>query len=156
MILDPKTSRKIFELARDQQDELEEVEDDDEEEAQENAKFTLPRTQKAEDEDDDDLEEYGDEEYEEVEEIVRPPVTIRVLLDRDPSPAGSGRRRPQDIRCAAPRKCGRTTDISRHHLRKNRQCRSRKDNRHPKDPPRSVTMSYHCHSSLTRIFLNRP
>lgn len=113
MILDPKTSRKIFELARDQQDELEEVEDDEEDEAQENAKFTLPRTQKVQDEDeDDDLEEYDDEEYEEVEEIVRPPSTIRVSLDRDPSLAGSGRRRPQDIGCAAPRKCGRATDTS--------------------------------------------
>ena len=82
MILDPKTSRKIFELARGQQEELEDGdEDEDEDETQESAKFTLPRTQNI-DEDDDDLEEYGDEEYEEVEEIVRTLPFMLVSLDR--------------------------------------------------------------------------
>ena len=74
MILDPKTSRKIFELAKDQQEEVgtwEEDEDEDEDEAG-RPSFTVPRAQENEDEDeDDDLDRYDQDDYEEeVEEIV--------------------------------------------------------------------------------------
>lgn len=74
MILDPKTSRKIFELAKDQQEEVgvwEDVEDEEEEEAR-RSNLTVPRTQADEDEDEgDDLERYDQDDYEEeVEEIV--------------------------------------------------------------------------------------
>lgn len=74
MILDPKTSRKIFELAKDQQEEVgvwEDDEDEDEEEAG-RPSFTVPRIQEVDDEDDeDDLDRYDQDDYEEeVEEIV--------------------------------------------------------------------------------------
>ena len=55
-ILDPKTSRRIFELARDQQDELDPPEDEEDEEVIEDD-FTRPRTRDLEqlvDDDDDD------------------------------------------------------------------------------------------------------
>jgi hypothetical protein len=69
-ILDPKTSRKIFELARDQQEELEEAAEEDEAEEQGKPSFTVARTQQFE-EDEDDLGEYEENDIEEVEEIVR-------------------------------------------------------------------------------------
>ena len=66
-ILDPKTSRRIFELAKDQQDELE-GSDDDEDDMQDEPQNLQPRTPVAFDEDDDagfdDAEDAGD-----VEEI---------------------------------------------------------------------------------------
>ncbi|KAF8974715.1 cell adhesion protein byn-1 [Flammula alnicola] len=68
VILDPKTSRRIFELARDQQDELEMPEDDDvmEEEAEERMQgLSKPRTQTRFDDDEDE----GDKEFETGEEI---------------------------------------------------------------------------------------
>lgn len=68
--MDPKTSRKIFELAKDQQDELDEVEDEEEEEDT-RASFTKPRDRILQDEDDDDWSEYDEDAEEEVEEIVR-------------------------------------------------------------------------------------
>lgn len=68
--MDPKTSRRIFELARDQQNELEEPEDDEDEEFENQTAFTLPRSQNL-DEDDDDLADFnGSDVEEEVEEIV--------------------------------------------------------------------------------------
>ena len=70
VILDPKTSRKIFELAKDQQEELDDFEDEEEEEDEgDNKNFIVPRTQTADDDDEDDLGDSDDEEYE-VEEIV--------------------------------------------------------------------------------------
>lgn len=78
MILDPKTSKKIFELARDQQEEVGTWEDDEEEEEEtERPSFTVPRTQVFDDdEEDDDLERYDQDDYEEeVEEIV----SVRLL-----------------------------------------------------------------------------
>lgn len=60
-ILDPKTSRRIFELARDQQDELDPPEAEDDEEVIEND-FTRPRTRDLEQLDDDDDDE-GEEEH---------------------------------------------------------------------------------------------
>ena len=73
-ILDPKTSRRIFELARDQQDELgpPDAEDDDEDVIEND--FTRPRTRDLElvDEEDEEEEKFlgfsGDEER----ELVRP------------------------------------------------------------------------------------
>lgn len=71
--MDPKTSRRIFELARDQQQELE-VPDEEDEEFDNQTAFTIPRSQNA-DEDDDDLEGYeGSDVEEEVEEIVSSPL----------------------------------------------------------------------------------
>jgi hypothetical protein len=60
-ILDPKTSRRIFELARDQQDELDPPEAEEDEEVIEND-FTRPRTRDLEQLDDDDDDE-GEEEH---------------------------------------------------------------------------------------------
>ncbi|KAH7888090.1 Bystin-domain-containing protein [Phlebopus sp. FC_14] len=56
VILDPKTSRKIFELARDQQDELEMPDDLAGEESDVDARRLQPRTAPDEDESDDDAE----------------------------------------------------------------------------------------------------
>lgn len=73
MILDPKTSRRIFELARDQQEELGEWDDEEQDDADDEGRpnFSVPRAQNFEDEDEDDLERYEQDDYEEeVEEIV--------------------------------------------------------------------------------------
>ncbi|KAJ7725111.1 Bystin-domain-containing protein [Mycena metata] len=64
-ILDPKTSKRIFELARDQQDELEMV-DDEEDASRRPSALTRPQR---DDEDEDEDSEFGDVEDEEVEEI---------------------------------------------------------------------------------------
>ncbi|GJE84754.1 cell adhesion protein byn-1 [Phanerochaete sordida] len=90
-ILDPKTSRKIFELARDQQEELEESEEEDEEEEESKPTFTLARAQQNQDDDDDDLaedEEYEEEEEEEIEVDEGDLRTLDALL-----PANAGERR---------------------------------------------------------------
>lgn len=82
--MDPKTSRRIFELARDQQDELE-MADEEEEDAQPSAS-TRPRL---DDDDDDDDSELGDVEDEDVEEIFvsyhfsRKDVSLMVLQEID-------------------------------------------------------------------------
>ncbi|KAJ7087239.1 Bystin-domain-containing protein [Mycena belliarum] len=65
VILDPKTSRRIFELAKDQQDEMEMA--DQEEDAQPGA-LTRPRFHDDED-DESELEDVEDEEVEEIFEI---------------------------------------------------------------------------------------
>jgi hypothetical protein len=54
-ILDPKTSRRIFELARDQQDELDPPAEEDEDVIEND--FTRPRTRDLEQLDDDDDDE---------------------------------------------------------------------------------------------------
>ncbi|KAF9535014.1 Bystin-domain-containing protein [Crepidotus variabilis] len=65
-ILDPKTSRRIFELAKDQQDELQMPEDEElSEEDEEEAAMSRPRTQAAFDEEE---EEGGSEDGAELEE----------------------------------------------------------------------------------------
>ena len=61
-ILDPKTSRRIFELARDQQDELDPPDADEDEEVIEDD-FTRPRTRDLEQLDDDDDDEGEDEQF---------------------------------------------------------------------------------------------
>lgn len=67
-ILDPKTSRRIFELARDQQEELDEKDLDDEDEDTQ-LDLSAPRGPSLDDDDDDlDLDRYED--VEEIEEIV--------------------------------------------------------------------------------------
>ncbi|KAJ7929175.1 Bystin-domain-containing protein [Mycena leptocephala] len=63
-ILDPKTSKRIFELARDQQDELQML-DDDEEDTRPSI-LTRPRD---DDDNDSELEDVEDEEIEEIFEI---------------------------------------------------------------------------------------
>lgn len=70
MILDPKTSRRIFELARDQQEELEEKELDDEDDAEDAQGLSVPRGAAPEDDDDLDLDRYENSDAEEIEEIV--------------------------------------------------------------------------------------
>lgn len=72
VILDPKTSRKIFELAKDQQEELNEDGDEDEDGVDETDRlnFSVPRTTTHDDEGQDDLGEYDEDEEEEIEEIV--------------------------------------------------------------------------------------
>jgi hypothetical protein len=60
-ILDPKTSRRIFELARDQQDELDPPEDEEDEEVIEDD-FTRPRTRDLEQLVDDDDDDEGEDE----------------------------------------------------------------------------------------------
>ena len=84
VILDPKTSRKIFELARDQQEELEEDEEDEDEEEQSKPSFTTARTQEGDEVEEDDLGEEEEYEEEEVEEIVRPELIphFTLLIDR--------------------------------------------------------------------------
>lgn len=68
--MDPKTSRRIFELARDQQDELGEKDLDDEDE-DDQQDLSVPRAMMPADDDDlDDLDEYDDKHIEEIEEIV--------------------------------------------------------------------------------------
>ena len=61
-ILDPKTSRRIFELARDQQDELDPPDAEEDEDVIEDD-FTRPRTRDLEQLDDDDDDEGGDEQF---------------------------------------------------------------------------------------------
>ena len=61
-ILDPKTSRRIFELARDQQDELDPPDAEEDEEVIEDD-FTRPRTRDLEQLDDDDDDEGEDEQF---------------------------------------------------------------------------------------------
>ncbi|KAL0949800.1 hypothetical protein HGRIS_009837 [Hohenbuehelia grisea] len=70
IILDPKTSQRIFQLARDQQDELEMPDDDAEDETEAGGPSTMARPRMpAFDEDEEDNQD-GDDEYpEEVEEI---------------------------------------------------------------------------------------
>ncbi|EPT03099.1 hypothetical protein FOMPIDRAFT_1047090 [Fomitopsis schrenkii] len=95
VILDPKTSRKIFELAKDQQEEVgvwEDVEDEEEEEAR-RSNLTVPRTQADEDEDEgDDLERYDQDDYEEeVEEIEVDEGDLKTLDALLPANAGERR-----------------------------------------------------------------
>lgn len=85
--MDPKTSRKIFELAKDQQDEFEMPEDQVE---AENSAFSAPRVPDPEEEEEE--EDVGGENYEEIEEELvrtRPPalhtkiITICQEIDAD-------------------------------------------------------------------------
>jgi essential nuclear protein 1 len=61
-ILDPKTSKRIFELARDQQDELDPPEAEEDEDVIEDD-FTRPRTRDLEQLDDDDDDEGEEEQF---------------------------------------------------------------------------------------------
>ena len=78
-ILDPKTSRRIFELARDQQEEFDEKDLDDEDEDESRPSLAVPR-ELPEDDDDFDLDRYEDNE-EEIEEIVSKPPRLLTLSD---------------------------------------------------------------------------
>ncbi|KAF9451994.1 Bystin-domain-containing protein [Macrolepiota fuliginosa MF-IS2] len=93
VILDPKTSRKIFELARDQQDELEMPDDQEEpsdEDGNNNTTFTQLRSHFVdEDEEEDDMNYDDTQEVEEEFEIDEEDLhTLGALL-----PANSGERR---------------------------------------------------------------
>jgi essential nuclear protein 1 len=68
--LDSKTSTRIFELARDQQEELEEPEDDDEEDDAQPA-FNAPRMNLGEDDDDEEMDDDNEFELDAEEELVR-------------------------------------------------------------------------------------
>ena len=62
VILDPKTSRRIFELARDQQDELEMPEDEEVPEDEDEEVLSKPRMQaRFNDDDDEDHSENGED-----------------------------------------------------------------------------------------------
>jgi essential nuclear protein 1 len=72
VILDAKTSKRIFELAKEQQDEFEVPDDYDDVAVERRAALSRPRAQKMDidDDDDDDDEDLEDvEEVEDVEEI---------------------------------------------------------------------------------------
>ncbi|KAI0939048.1 hypothetical protein AcV5_000570 [Taiwanofungus camphoratus] len=91
-ILDPKISRRIFELARDQQEELGEWGDEDVAEPEDKLEFSIPRTQDLEDEDEDDLERFEHEDYlEEVEEIEVDEGDLQTLDALLPANAGERR-----------------------------------------------------------------
>ncbi|KAJ7762818.1 Bystin-domain-containing protein [Mycena maculata] len=68
VILDPKTSKRIFELARNQQDELQ-MADEEEEEDESMQAATMKRPRLDDDDDDSELEELEDEDVEEIFEI---------------------------------------------------------------------------------------
>ncbi|KAI0829358.1 cell adhesion protein byn-1 [Trametes gibbosa] len=89
-ILDPKTSRRIFELARDQQEELDEKEFDDDEEDHAQPSFSTARGPASDDEDDLDLDRYEDEE-EEVEEVEIDEDDMKALDALLPANAGERR-----------------------------------------------------------------
>jgi len=93
VILDPKTSRKIFELAKDQQEEVGAWEDDEEDEEEaERPSFTVPRTQDVDEDDEDDLDRYEQDEYEEeVEEIEVDEGDLKTLDALLPANAGERR-----------------------------------------------------------------
>jgi essential nuclear protein 1 len=82
--IDPKTSRKIFELARDQQVELGVLDEDEseDEEEEDGPKHRIPRVISGEvDEDEEEVEEYEVEEYEvdAEDEFVRPLEVTQML-----------------------------------------------------------------------------
>jgi essential nuclear protein 1 len=76
VILDPKTSRRIFKLARDQQDELEMP--DDEVEVEHTA-FSIPRPQMQQDDDDEDDMDADVDRDEYVDEVVVSVNTAMIL-----------------------------------------------------------------------------
>lgn len=87
-ILDPKTSRRIFELARDQQDELNPPDAEEEDEDVIEDDFTRPRTRDLEQLDDDEDDDEGEEEQfhglsgDEEREFVRPSSVCLFFLAR--------------------------------------------------------------------------
>ncbi|KAH9950103.1 cell adhesion protein byn-1 [Amylocystis lapponica] len=93
VILDPKTSRRIFELAKDQQEELgSEGEADDDEDEDGKHSFTLPRTQDLEDEDEDDIGHFGDGDVDvDVEELEVDEGDLKTLDALLPANAGERR-----------------------------------------------------------------
>ncbi|KAI9063423.1 cell adhesion protein byn-1 [Trametes sanguinea] len=91
-ILDPKTSRRIFELARDQQEELDEKDFDDEDDEDDNhASLSAPRGPAIDDDDDLDLERYEDQDEEEIEEIEVDEDDMKTLDALLPANAGERR-----------------------------------------------------------------
>ncbi|KAI0643706.1 cell adhesion protein byn-1 [Trametes meyenii] len=91
VILDPKTSRRIFELARDQQEELDENDFDDEVEEDDQPNFSAPRGPALDEDDDLDLERYDEEDVEEIEEIEVDEDDMRALDALLPANAGERR-----------------------------------------------------------------
>lgn len=70
MILDPKTSKRIFELARDQREELGLDDEEEEDSVDEPSAFQRPRMDKMDEDDEDDDDDNDMEDLdEEVEEI---------------------------------------------------------------------------------------
>ncbi|TCD70471.1 snoRNA-binding rRNA-processing protein [Steccherinum ochraceum] len=87
VILDPKTSKRIFELARDQQEELEDSEGEDDV-IEEQAAFTRPRIAQIDEEEDDDLGDYDEEEEEEEIELELDEADLKTLDTFLPANAG--------------------------------------------------------------------
>jgi hypothetical protein len=102
-VLDPKTSKRIFDLAKVQQDELE-LPDDDEESPQSPQKFSRPRLQIEDDDDDEDLsvgEEPGDVEAEFVR--LSPPKSR--IISSNCAHVANRFWRYENIRCIASPQC---------------------------------------------------
>ncbi|KAJ8698269.1 snoRNA-binding rRNA-processing protein, variant 2 [Pleurotus ostreatus] len=95
VVLDPKTSQRIFELAKDQQDELE-MPEDDEEETTEVSSFSRPRMPVLQGDDDDDDELYGDD-IQDAEEIFNIDEEDMQTLDALLPPSSTERRTLADI-----------------------------------------------------------
>ncbi|KAI0363716.1 cell adhesion protein byn-1 [Pilatotrama ljubarskyi] len=91
VILDPKTSQRIFELARDQQEELDEKELDDEDEDEDQPNLSAPRGAVLDDDDDLDLDRYEEEDAEEIEEIEVDEDDMKALDALLPANAGERR-----------------------------------------------------------------
>ncbi|KAI0092557.1 cell adhesion protein byn-1 [Irpex rosettiformis] len=93
VILDPKTSRKIFELARDQQEELgEQDEDEGEDEDVNRTSFSTPRGHDDQVQDDgDEPVDYSEDEEEEIEEIEVDESDMKTLDALLPANAGERR-----------------------------------------------------------------
>ncbi|EJF63053.1 cell adhesion protein byn-1 [Dichomitus squalens LYAD-421 SS1] len=89
VILDPKTSRRIFELARDQQEELDEkeLEDEDEDDRPDLSALRAPAAA----DDLDDLDQYDNEDVEEIEEIEVDEDDMKALDAMLPANAGERR-----------------------------------------------------------------
>lgn len=137
VILDPKSSRKIFELARDQQEELDGGDEDEDEDEDEDgrADFSVPRSQFLQDDDDDDLGDYDEDDEEEVEEIVR---KVLFILTRAKHIAGSRRGRSEDFGRAITLECRRTQNVGGYNLCKTREWRDSRHNSHSENAARCV------------------
>ncbi|KAI8985004.1 cell adhesion protein byn-1 [Trametes punicea] len=91
VILDPKTSRRIFELARDQQEELDEKAlDDEDEDDDRHLNLSVPRAPTLDDDDELDLDRY-EEDAEEIEEIEVDEDDMKALDALLPANAGERR-----------------------------------------------------------------
>lgn len=117
--MDPKTSQRIFELARDQQEELEIPDDDEEVEDDGKVQFLRPQG-RAMDEDEEELDDMGsDEEERELDEENFVRCTLLTSLPNTRSSMEQGYRSCglRDSRRSAPLEFHGTPDPCRYHFR---------------------------------------